>query len=46
MGCHVPQAVLKEGTVLDVDLVLSEVVSDGGTLHVEFGPGPLAFTTR
>lgn len=46
MGCYVPQAVVKDGTVLDVDLVLSEVVGDGELLLVEYSSGPVAFTTR
>jgi hypothetical protein len=46
MGCYVPQAVVKDGSVLDVDLVLSEVATDGELLLVEYGPGPVAYTTR
>lgn len=46
MGCYVPQAVVKDGSVLDVDLVLSEVATDGELLFVEYGPGPVAYTTR
>lgn len=46
MGCYVPQAVVKDGSVLDVDLVLSEVATDGKLLLVEYGPGPIAYTTR
>lgn len=46
MACFVPQAVVKDGSVLDVDLVLSEVASDGELLLVEYGPGPIAYTTR
>lgn len=47
MGIYVPQAVLsKDGTVLDVDLVLSEAASDGDELVVEYSEGPLAFRTR
>jgi hypothetical protein len=46
-GAHVPQAVLKaDGSVLDADLVLSEVAGDGDVLHVEYGSGPRAFTAR
>jgi len=46
MGSYVPQAVVKDGAVLDVDLVLAEVVEDGELLLVEFSTGPIAFTTR
>jgi hypothetical protein len=46
MGCYVPQAVVKDSTVLDVDLVLSEVVEDGELLLVEYNCGPEAYTTR
>jgi len=47
MGIYVPQAVLdKDGRVLDVDLVLSEAVRDGGELVVEYGAGPTAFRSR
>lgn len=46
MGCYVPQAVVKDSTVLDVDLVLSEVVDDGELLLVEYSAGPEAYTTR
>lgn len=47
MGCYVPQAVIKDGsTVLDADLVLSEVVTDGEMLLVEYSTGPVAYTTR
>ncbi len=46
MGCYVPQAVVKDSTVLDVDLVLSEVVEDGELLLVEYSTGPEAYTTR
>jgi hypothetical protein len=46
MGCYVPQAVIKDGTVLDADLVLSEVVTDGELLLVEYSTGPVAYTTR
>lgn len=46
MGCYVPQAVIKDGTVLDADLVLSEVVADGELLLVEYSTGPVAYTTR
>lgn len=46
MGCYVPQAVVKDGSVLDVDLVLSEVATEGELLLVEYGPGPIAYTTR
>lgn len=46
MGCYVPQAVVKDGTVLDADIVLSEVVDDGDMLLVEYGTGPVAYTTR
>lgn len=46
MGSYVPQAVVKDGAVLDVDLVLAEVVEDGELLLVEFSSGPIAFTTR
>lgn len=41
-----PQAVIKDGTVLDVDLVLSEVAADSDVLHVEYSTGPVAFTTQ
>eukprot|EP00959_Pyramimonas_sp_CCMP1952_P048942 1022704-Pyramimonas_sp.AAC.2 len=44
---YVPQAVnANDGTVLDVDLVLNEVLSDGDGLTVEFGHGPEAFKIR
>jgi hypothetical protein len=46
MGCYVPQAIVKDGAVLDVDLVLSEVVEDGELLLVEYSTGPVAYTTR
>lgn len=47
-GHYVPQSVLdKEGRVLDVDLVLSEVVLAGdASLTVEYGPGPQAWRVR
>jgi hypothetical protein len=46
MGCYVPQAIVKDGAVLDVDLVLSEVVEDGELLLVEYSTGPVAYTAR
>lgn len=46
MGCYVPQAVVKDGSVMDVDLVLSEVVEDGELLMVEYSTGPEAYTVR
>jgi regulator of protease activity HflC (stomatin/prohibitin superfamily) len=43
----VPQTVLsKDGSVLDVDLVLSEAVSDQEEVLVEYSDGPTAFRTR
>lgn len=47
LGYYVPQSVLdKDGRVLDIDLVLSEAVADGGEVVVEYGAGPLAFRSR
>ncbi len=47
LGSFVPQAVLnKDGQVLDIDLVLSEVVKDGDEVYVEFSEGPLAYRVR
>eukprot|EP00879_Flechtneria_rotunda_P027528 GHRR01029494.1.p1 GENE.GHRR01029494.1~~GHRR01029494.1.p1 ORF type:complete len:381 (+),score=140.39 GHRR01029494.1:430-1572(+) len=47
LGRYVPQTVLsKDGTVLDADLVLSEVVFDQDELFVEYSEGPIAFRTR
>jgi hypothetical protein len=44
---YVPQAVnANDGTVLDVDLVLNEVLGDGDSLSVEYGRGPEAFKIR
>jgi hypothetical protein len=46
-GRYVPQTVLsKDGSVLDVDLVLSEAVSDQDEVLVEYSDGPTAFRTR
>lgn len=36
----------KDGTVLDVDLVLSEVVADQDEVYLEYSDGPVAFKTR
>eukprot|EP00899_Mesostigma_viride_P028531 jgi/Mesvir1/8863/Mv02758-RA.1 len=47
MGLYVPQAVLTaDGSVQDVDTVLSEVFDDGDEVFVEYGTGPEAFTAR
>jgi hypothetical protein len=47
LGRYVPQTVLsKDGNVLDVDLVLSEAVSDQDEVLVEYSDGPTAFRTR
>uniref|UniRef100_A0A383WE37 Uncharacterized protein n=1 Tax=Tetradesmus obliquus TaxID=3088 RepID=A0A383WE37_TETOB len=47
LGKYVPQTVLsKDGNVLDVDLVLSEAVSDQDEVLVEYSDGPTAFRTR
>eukprot|EP00882_Tetradesmus_deserticola_P008949 GHRQ01009441.1.p3 GENE.GHRQ01009441.1~~GHRQ01009441.1.p3 ORF type:complete len:101 (-),score=17.51 GHRQ01009441.1:378-680(-) len=47
MGRYVPQTVLsKDGSVLDVDLVLSEAVLDQDEVLVEYSDGPTAFGTR
>eukprot|EP00775_Hariotina_reticulata_P001474 gene1474-1816_t len=43
LGRYVPQAVCKDNTVLDVDMVLSEVAADGDELLVEYSDGPMAF---
>jgi hypothetical protein len=43
----VPQTVLsKDGSVLDVDLVLSEAASDQEEVLVEYSDGPTALRTR
>ena len=47
LGCYVPQSVLtKDGQPLDVDIVLSELASDGTELFVEYGNGPDAYRVR
>jgi hypothetical protein len=46
LGRYVPQAVCKDNTVLDVDLVLGEVAADGDELLVEYSEGPIAFKAR
>jgi hypothetical protein len=46
LGRYVPRAVLKDGCVLDVDLVLAEVAADGAELTVELYNGPVAYDAR
>lgn len=44
---YVPQSILDaNGIILDVDIVLNEVFSDGAELSVEYSDGPLAFQAR
>ena len=35
-----------DGTPLDVDVVINEVLESGGEVFVEYGPGPTQFATR
>ena len=46
-GRYVPQSILDaNGVILDVDIVLNEVFSDGAELSVEYSDGPLAYQAR
>lgn len=47
MGTYVPQSVMtKDGKPLDIDIVLSEFISDGSELFVEYSKGPIAYKAR
>lgn len=44
---YVPQSVLQtDGTILDIDIVLNELLADGDELFVEYSKGPTVFECR
>jgi len=46
-SAYVPQSVLQaDGTILDVDIVLNEMLGDGDELFVEYSHGPTVFKCR
>jgi len=46
-SAYVPQSVLQaDGTILDVDIVLNEMLGDGDELYVEYSHGPTVFKCR
>lgn len=46
-GRYVPQSVLnKDGTPLDIDIVINEIFGDNDELYVEYSDGPQPYRVR